>query len=143
MYFTSFFGRIAIVVVLLLVAYARAGSGATSEEIDRLRPKEEKAMAATAHTLIIHAQGMRGPLVSSKEEWHKIACLRAYAALRQCFPENLRNPKDEEFFNNKIAEDKNSLLVAKVLEQYGATAIMQLLEDCVGKSESSPAPKDD
>jgi hypothetical protein len=133
---SSFFRCAALVVSLLLVGHVRAESNLTSEEMEKLRVKEEKAMAATAHILIIHAQGSRGPLASSTEKWHEIACLNGYAALRQCFPENLRNPTDEEFFEKKIAEDKISRFVAKALEQYGAAPFLQLLEECAGKLQS-------
>jgi hypothetical protein len=150
LYVNSFFGRSAIVVALLLLGHGRVESGPTFEGTPKLRAKEEKAMAATAHILILHAQqgrpasffpGVRESF-SSTEAWHKVACFNAYAALRQCFPENLRNEKDEEFYNNKIKEDEISRFVDGVLKPYGATTFFEALKECAGKLES-PTPTSD
>jgi hypothetical protein len=110
----------------------------TSEERAKLRADEEKKMAETAHLLLIHAKGERGPLLSTAEDQRKTACLYAYASLRQCLPKELRNAEDEAFFANKLQENVTLRLVNKVVEPNGATTVLRALQAGEDKPTANP-----
>lgn len=116
--------------LFFLASSALADPPLTLEEQTRLRAEEERKMADTAHLLIVHAKGERGPLASTTEEQRKTACLRAYAALRQCLPDGLRNAEDERFFAARLQESLGLKLVNKVVEPTGATEVLGALQNC-------------